>query len=217
MLCLGRYQRPTKHARWVAFAARRSDPIAEHAACKGPGLFGGLVLPLRLEALEGSQHFERLNLVDRTAADGGRQLVEEEVGLDDGRIRATVLHHHLIDVLACHRFECLGGKEFRTDLLLALLHRRVTARRDFDPRLISCLACVLDVDFGIGADRELLFDSADSIAESPEFSARWGHLDVQSAVVGDLVRFVLWLECAKPGFGQRHGRAFSQCGFRKGP
>jgi hypothetical protein len=108
VLCLGRDQRPAEHRRRVAFAARRGNPIAKHAARKGSGLFGGLVLALRFEALEGSQHLERLNLVDRTAADGIRQLVEEEVGLDDGRIRPAVLHHHLIDVLARHRLECLG-------------------------------------------------------------------------------------------------------------
>src|SRR3546814_3447059 len=52
---------------------------------------------------------------------------------------------------------------------------------------------------------------------SPEFAAGWGDLDVQSAVVSNLVRLVLWLECSKPSLGQRHVRAFSRCGFRKGP
>ena len=93
----------------------------------------------------------------------------------------------------------------------------IAAGRDLVPRLIGCLPCLLEADLGIGTDRKLLFDRADPVAESPESAARWGDLDVQSAVVSNLVRLVLWLECSKPSLGQRHVRAFSRCGFRKGP
>src|SRR3546814_5399233 len=61
-----------------------------------------LVLALRLKALEGGEHFERLNVIDWSAANGIHQLLEEEVGLHDGGIRPTALHHHLIDVLTRH-------------------------------------------------------------------------------------------------------------------
>src|SRR3546814_8334082 len=76
---------------------------------------------------------------------------------------------------------------------------------------------VCSSDLGVSTDRQLLFDRADPVAESPEFAAGWGDLDVQSAVVSNLVRLVLWLECSKPSLGQRHVQAFSRCGFRKGP
>src|SRR3546814_3615649 len=70
---------------------------------------------------------------------------------------------------------------------------------------------VCSSDLGVSTDRQLLFDRADPVAESPEFAAGWGDLDVQSAVVSNLVRLVLWLECSKPSLGQRHVRAFSRC------
>ncbi len=85
------------------------------------------------------------------------------------------------------------------------------------PRLVGCLPCLLEADLGVSTDRQLLFDRPDPVAESPEFAPGWGDLDVQSAVVSNLVRLVLWLECSKPSLGQRHVRAFSRCGFRKGP
>src|SRR3546814_11170208 len=102
-------------------------------------------------------------------------------------------------------------------VLLALLRGRVSAGGDLVPRRIGCLPCLLEADLGVSTDRQLLFDRADPVAESPEFAAGWGDLDVQSAVVSNLVRLVLWLECSKPSLGQRHVRAFSRCGFRTGP
>src|SRR3546814_13057239 len=87
-------------------------------------------------------------------------------------------------------------------VLLALLRGRVSAGGDLVPRRIGCLPCLLEADLGVSTDRQLLFDRADPVAESPEFAAGWGDLDVQSAVVSNLVRLVLWLECSKPSLGQ---------------
>src|SRR3546814_3028148 len=80
------------------------------------------------------------------------------------------------DVLTRHSFKCLGGEEFGANLLLALLHGRVAAGRDLVPRLIGCLPCLLEADLGVSTDRQLLFDRADPVAESPEFAAGWGDL-----------------------------------------
>ena len=71
------------------------------------------------------------------------------------------------------------------------------------------------------ADAAVLFafllDLADPVPEAPELAASRRDLDIEAALVSDLVRLVFGLEGAKPSLGQRHVRAFSQCGFRKGP
>ncbi len=108
VLCLWRDQRSAEHGRRVAFAARGGNAIPEYAARKRSGLLRCLVLALRLKALEGGEHFERLNVIDWPAANGIHQLLEEEVGLHDGGICPTALHHHLIDVLTRHSFKGLG-------------------------------------------------------------------------------------------------------------
>ena len=68
---------------------------------------------------------------------------------------------------------------------------------------------LLQTDVGIAPDRQLLFNLADPVPKSPEFAARRSDLDIEAALVGNLVWFVLHLECAEPSLGQSHVRAFS--------
>lgn len=124
-----------------------------------------------LEALEGREHLERLNIVDRAIAYGGRELLEEVVGFDEGRLGKPVLDHHLLDILPRHRLEGLGREELIADLLLALLEGGVAAFRDRMPRRIGSITRLLEGDLGVGADRKLLLDIADPVAESPQLAA----------------------------------------------
>ena len=84
-------------------------------------------------------------------------------------------------------------------------------------RLEGHVSRLLQADFGIAADRDLLLNFADTIAETPQLTACRRYFDVKASLVSNLVRLVFRLEGAEPCFGQRHVRAFSQCGFRKGP
>jgi hypothetical protein len=77
--------------------------------------------------------------------------------------------------------------------------------------------CILQADVGIASDRKFLLELADPVAKSPELAAGRSDLNVEAAVVSNLVGFVLGFEGAKPSLSQRHVRAFSQCGFCKGP
>src|SRR3546814_8440570 len=71
--------------------------------------------------LEGSQDFERLDLVDGSVPDGRFKLVEKIVGLDDRALGAAILDHHLFHILTCDCLERLRRKKLLADLLLPLL------------------------------------------------------------------------------------------------
>ena len=130
-----------------------------------------LFVARRLEALERRQHFKRLDVMDRAIADGGRKLLEEVVRLDEGRLGKPVLDHHLLDVFPRHRLEGLSREELIANLLFALLEGGVAAFGDRMPCRISGVARLLEIDLGVRADRKLLFDVADPVAESPQLAA----------------------------------------------
>src|SRR3546814_221027 len=167
--------------------------------------------------LEGSQDFERLDLVDGSVPDGRCKLVEKIVGLDDRALGAAILDHHLFNILTCDCLERLRRKKLLADLLLPLLKGWVAPRSNSLARLVGRVPRLLEADLGITPDCELLLDLADPVPETPQLAASRRDLDIEAALVSDLVRLVFRLEGAKPSLGQRHVRAFSQCGFRKGP
>ena len=84
-------------------------------------------------------------------------------------------------------------------------------------RIVGSVSRLLETDLGIASDCKLLFELTDPVPEAPELAASGRDLNIEAALVSDLVRLVFGLEGAKPSLGQRHVRAFTQCGFRKGP
>lgn len=118
-------------------AFEHTGRIGRAAGCRDGGtkcpsserttLLGRLVFAVRFKPFKRCQDFKRLDILDGSVADRRNQLIEEVIGLDEGRIGPTVLHHYLLDVFARNLFEGLGGQKLFADLPLTLLERRVAA------------------------------------------------------------------------------------------
>jgi hypothetical protein len=169
-----------------------------------------------LESLERCQNLEWLNLMDWPIADCWSELLQKIIRFDDRAFSPAVPNHHLFDVLPRYSLKRLSRKKFLADLLLALLERWISPVGNRQACRVGSFSRFLKADFRISADRQLLLQFPDAVPKSPEFASRRSNFHEEATLVGDLVRLIFGLECAKAGVGQRHVRAFSQCGFAKG-
>src|SRR3546814_11999331 len=109
------------------------------------------------------------------------------------------LDHHLINILTCYCLERLRRKNLLADLLLPLLKGWVAPRSNSLARLVGRVPRLLEADLGITPDCELLLDLADPVPETPQLAASRRDLDIEAALVSDLVRLVFRSEERRVG------------------